>query len=154
MPFLLTIYVVKKLFKLNFLFQNIYESGIVRDWFVYVNVPGLAWWLCRTTRKCTTISGIFSGTRPGRSWRKLITGSLWSTCFMSLIGFRACTLCGTLIAGPLFILYRLWPTYASAHNNLGTLITNKGEAEKHFLLAIRYSGEHVNAHYNLGQLYR
>ncbi|KAK9710450.1 Protein O-mannosyl-transferase TMTC, DUF1736 [Popillia japonica] len=49
---------------------------------------------------------------------------------------------------------KLWPTYASAHNNLGTLITNKDEAEKHFLLAIRYSAEHVNAHYNLGRLYR
>ncbi|KRT85332.1 Tetratricopeptide repeat-containing protein, partial [Oryctes borbonicus] len=45
---------------------------------------------------------------------------------------------------------KLWPTYASAHNNLGTLITNKEEAEKHFLLAIRYFAEHVNAHYNLG----
>lgn len=27
-------------------------------------------------------------------------------------------------------------------------------AETHFIYAIRYSGEHVNAHYNLGQLYR
>ncbi|XP_044729404.1 protein O-mannosyl-transferase TMTC1-like [Chrysoperla carnea] len=49
---------------------------------------------------------------------------------------------------------QLWPTYASAHNNLGTLITNKFQAEKHFLLAIRFSSDHVNAHYNLGQLYR
>lgn len=52
------------------------------------------------------------------------------------------------------IALRLWPTYASAHNNLGTLITSEGEAEQHFLLAIKYSAEHVNAHYNLGQLYR
>ncbi|XP_022919760.1 protein O-mannosyl-transferase TMTC1-like [Onthophagus taurus] len=48
----------------------------------------------------------------------------------------------------------LWPTYASAHNNLGTLIERTEEAEQHFLLAIRYSSKHVNAHYNLGQLYR
>jgi hypothetical protein len=49
---------------------------------------------------------------------------------------------------------RLWPTYASAHNNLGTLLSNEHEAEHHFLAAIRYSADHVNAHYNLGQLYR
>ncbi|XP_017769506.1 PREDICTED: transmembrane and TPR repeat-containing protein 1-like [Nicrophorus vespilloides] len=53
-----------------------------------------------------------------------------------------------------FTALRLWPTYASAHNNLGTLIGDEEEAEKHFLLAIRYSVDHVNAHYNLGQLYR
>jgi hypothetical protein len=28
------------------------------------------------------------------------------------------------------------------------------EAENHFLAAIRYSPNHVNAHYNLGQVYR
>lgn len=28
------------------------------------------------------------------------------------------------------------------------------EAELHFLAAIRYSPHHVNAHYNLGQVYR
>lgn len=49
---------------------------------------------------------------------------------------------------------KLWPTYASAHNNLGTLLSNEQEAEQHFLAAIRYSSDHVNAHYNLGQLYR
>ncbi|KAK4881247.1 hypothetical protein RN001_004566 [Aquatica leii] len=52
------------------------------------------------------------------------------------------------------VALRLWPTYASAHNNLGTLISNEVEAEEHFLSAIRYSADHVNAHYNLGQLYR
>lgn len=51
-------------------------------------------------------------------------------------------------------VYRLWPSYASAHNNLGTLVENESEAENHFLLALRYSTDHVNAHYNLGQLYR
>ncbi|GLV41102.1 uncharacterized protein CBL_04626 [Carabus blaptoides fortunei] len=49
---------------------------------------------------------------------------------------------------------QLWPAYASAHNNLGTLMNNDEHAEHHFLAAIRYSGDHVNAHYNLGQLYR
>ncbi|KAG5869830.1 hypothetical protein JTB14_001547 [Gonioctena quinquepunctata] len=49
---------------------------------------------------------------------------------------------------------KLWPTYASAHNNLGTLLGNKQDAEQHFLAAIRYSTDHVNAHFNLGQLYR
>ncbi|KAJ8951979.1 hypothetical protein NQ318_010724 [Aromia moschata] len=49
---------------------------------------------------------------------------------------------------------KLWPTYASAHNNLGTLLSNEREAEQHFLAAIKYSADHVNAHYNLGQLYR
>ncbi|GLH13064.1 Uncharacterized protein GBIM_17712 [Gryllus bimaculatus] len=47
---------------------------------------------------------------------------------------------------------RLWPTYASAHNNLGTLMTATEDAEGHFLAAIRYSPNHVNAHYNLGQV--
>lgn len=48
---------------------------------------------------------------------------------------------------------RLWPTYASAHNNLGTLVNNLDVAENHFLSAIMYASTHVNAHYNLGQLY-
>ncbi|XP_014210531.1 transmembrane and TPR repeat-containing protein 1-like isoform X2 [Copidosoma floridanum] len=48
----------------------------------------------------------------------------------------------------------LWPTYASAHNNLGTLTAGEEEAEKHFLAAIQAQPGHVNAHYNLGQLYR
>ncbi|XP_076380772.1 protein O-mannosyl-transferase TMTC1 [Megalopta genalis] len=47
----------------------------------------------------------------------------------------------------------LWPTYASAHNNLGTL-TVGDQAEQHFLAAIDAQPGHVNAHYNLGQLYR
>nr|CAI5822629.1 unnamed protein product [Callosobruchus analis] len=42
----------------------------------------------------------------------------------------------------------------SAHNNLGTLLNSSRAAEYHFLAAIRYSADHVNAHYNLGQLYR
>lgn len=49
---------------------------------------------------------------------------------------------------------RLWPTYASAHNNLGTLMHSAPEAEVHFQSAISISPNHVNAHYNLGQVYR
>ncbi|XP_054259465.1 protein O-mannosyl-transferase TMTC1-like [Macrosteles quadrilineatus] len=49
---------------------------------------------------------------------------------------------------------RLWPRYASAHNNLGTLMSSPNEAENHFLSAITISPSHVNAHYNLGQVYR
>ncbi|KAL1502695.1 hypothetical protein ABEB36_007803 [Hypothenemus hampei] len=53
-----------------------------------------------------------------------------------------------------YMALKLWPTYASAHNNLGTILKNNYEAEKHFLAAIKYASNHVNAHYNLGQLYR
>ncbi|XP_054291044.1 protein O-mannosyl-transferase TMTC1-like [Macrosteles quadrilineatus] len=49
---------------------------------------------------------------------------------------------------------RLWPGYASAHNNLGTLMSSPSEAEGHFKSAITISPSHVNAHYNLGQVYR
>lgn len=49
---------------------------------------------------------------------------------------------------------RLWPGYASAHNNLGTLMSSLHEAEDHFTSAIRISPSHVNAHYNLGQVFR
>jgi Tfp pilus assembly protein PilF len=40
------------------------------------------------------------------------------------------------------------------HNNLGTLMSVPEQAESHFLEAIRHSPNHVNAHYNLGQIYR
>uniref|UniRef100_A0A8D8VDP2 dolichyl-phosphate-mannose--protein mannosyltransferase n=4 Tax=Cacopsylla melanoneura TaxID=428564 RepID=A0A8D8VDP2_9HEMI len=46
----------------------------------------------------------------------------------------------------------LWPQYASAHNNLGTLLVFH-EAEFHFKEAIRILPTHVNAHYNLGTIY-
>lgn len=48
----------------------------------------------------------------------------------------------------------MWPSYASAHNNLGTLLKDPHEAEMHFKLAIRFSKDHLNAHYNLGKMYR
>jgi hypothetical protein len=53
-----------------------------------------------------------------------------------------------------YVCFRLWPGYASAHNNLGTLMSAPDQAEGHFLEAIRHSPNHVNAHYNLGQVYR
>ncbi|XP_026491486.1 protein O-mannosyl-transferase TMTC1-like [Vanessa tameamea] len=49
---------------------------------------------------------------------------------------------------------KLWPSYASAHNNLGTLVLASGRAEHHFLQALKYNRDHVNAHYNLAKLYR
>ncbi|CAK1577953.1 unnamed protein product [Parnassius mnemosyne] len=49
---------------------------------------------------------------------------------------------------------KLWPSYASAHNNLGTLVVESGRAEHHFLQALKYNRDHVNAHYNLAKLYR
>ncbi|XP_063530696.1 protein O-mannosyl-transferase TMTC1-like [Cydia strobilella] len=49
---------------------------------------------------------------------------------------------------------KLWPSYASAHNNLGTLVIASGRAEHHFLQALKYNRDHVNAHYNLAKLYR
>ncbi|KAJ2950806.1 hypothetical protein O0L34_g9072 [Tuta absoluta] len=48
----------------------------------------------------------------------------------------------------------LWPTYASAHNNVGTLVSGAENAEHHFLQAIKFNKYHVNAHYNLGKLYK
>jgi protein O-mannosyl-transferase len=50
---------------------------------------------------------------------------------------------------------KLWPNYPSAWNNLGTLIDDDIDLqEQHFLAAIRFSNRHLNAHFNLGQLYR
>ncbi|KAF9411523.1 hypothetical protein HW555_009715, partial [Spodoptera exigua] len=49
---------------------------------------------------------------------------------------------------------RLWPSYASAHNNIGTLVSGMENAEHHFLQAIKFNKYHVNAHYNLGKLYK
>lgn len=56
---------------------------------------------------------------------------------------RACSCC-----------FRLWPSYASAHNNLGTLAPSADEAERYFLSAIHFQPAHVNAHYNLGHVYK
>ncbi|ODM99631.1 Transmembrane and TPR repeat-containing protein 1 [Orchesella cincta] len=48
---------------------------------------------------------------------------------------------------------RLWPEYASAHNNLGTLLDDPIVAEHEFLRAIRGNHAHGGAHFNLGVLY-
>nr|XP_045585958.1 protein O-mannosyl-transferase TMTC1-like [Procambarus clarkii] len=47
---------------------------------------------------------------------------------------------------------RLWPTHSSAHNNLGTLVTNASEAEQHFWLALEAHPRHARAFYNLASL--
>ncbi|XP_063883002.1 protein O-mannosyl-transferase TMTC1-like [Scylla paramamosain] len=47
---------------------------------------------------------------------------------------------------------RLWPTHSSAHNNLGTLLSDAAEAEKHFRLALRAHPRHAHAYYNLANL--
>ncbi|KAG0712914.1 Transmembrane and TPR repeat-containing protein 1 [Chionoecetes opilio] len=47
---------------------------------------------------------------------------------------------------------RLWPTHSSAHNNLGTLLFDAAEAEKHFRLALRAHPRHAHAYYNLANL--
>ncbi|XP_061706739.1 protein O-mannosyl-transferase TMTC1-like [Cydia pomonella] len=49
---------------------------------------------------------------------------------------------------------RLWPSYASAHNNIGTILINSDNAKQHFLQAIKYNWRHVNAHYNLAKLHK
>ncbi|XP_022698972.1 transmembrane and TPR repeat-containing protein 1-like [Varroa jacobsoni] len=52
------------------------------------------------------------------------------------------------------IALELCPTHASAHNNLGTVLTSTAEAEKHFRKAININLHHAGAHYNLAMLYR
>ncbi|CAG0886252.1 unnamed protein product [Cyprideis torosa] len=47
---------------------------------------------------------------------------------------------------------RLWPTYASAHNNLGTLLNDPLEAAEHFNQALQCQPGHVNALFNLANI--
>ncbi|CAG0883981.1 unnamed protein product [Darwinula stevensoni] len=49
---------------------------------------------------------------------------------------------------------RLWPSYASAHNNLATLLENETQAEFHYILALKYHPDHPNALINLSRLKR
>ncbi|XP_065578857.1 protein O-mannosyl-transferase TMTC1-like isoform X2 [Artemia franciscana] len=49
---------------------------------------------------------------------------------------------------------RLWPSYASAHNNLGTLLIDFKAAKYHFESALRKHPKHTNALYNLASLER
>jgi len=47
---------------------------------------------------------------------------------------------------------RLWPSHASAHNNLGTLLNDTEEAEAHFQEALRINPLHAHAFFNLANL--
>ncbi|XP_022243209.1 transmembrane and TPR repeat-containing protein 1-like [Limulus polyphemus] len=47
----------------------------------------------------------------------------------------------------------LWPSHASAHNNLGTLLTDPIEAEYHFKAAISINPFHARAYFNLANLH-
>lgn len=71
----------------------------------------------------------------------------------SLLSAHISEIQATIIIKLCMHLFRLWPSYASAHNNLGTLVNDTELSEKHFLSAIMYASAHINAHYNLGQLY-
>ena len=51
--------------------------------------------------------------------------------------------------------FRLWPRYASAYNNLGTVVRNTQEAEQLFRRAIAlHPGGHAGAYFNLANLLR
>ncbi|XP_037555691.1 protein O-mannosyl-transferase TMTC1-like [Dermacentor silvarum] len=47
----------------------------------------------------------------------------------------------------------LWPEHASAHNNLGTVLTSTEESEHHFRYALRVNPNHPGAHFNLANIY-
>ena len=51
--------------------------------------------------------------------------------------------------------FRLWPRFASAYNNLGTVVRNTQEAEQLFRRAIvLHPGGHAGAYFNLANLLR
>nr|XP_037289959.1 protein O-mannosyl-transferase TMTC1-like [Rhipicephalus microplus] len=47
----------------------------------------------------------------------------------------------------------LWPNHASAHNNLGTVLTSAEESEQHFRYALNVNANHPGAHFNLANIY-
>ncbi|KAL3227623.1 hypothetical protein MRX96_048699, partial [Rhipicephalus microplus] len=47
----------------------------------------------------------------------------------------------------------LWPNHASAHNNLGTVLTSAEESEHHFRYALNVNANHPGAHFNLANIY-
>lgn len=49
---------------------------------------------------------------------------------------------------------RLWPSHESALNNLGTLLADHDDAERHFKLALQHNPFHLRAHFNLANVYR
>ncbi|KAL1468148.1 hypothetical protein MTO96_041667 [Rhipicephalus appendiculatus] len=48
---------------------------------------------------------------------------------------------------------KLWPNHASAHNNLGTVLTSAEESEHHFRYALHANPNHPGAHFNLANIY-
>ncbi|KAL1482557.1 hypothetical protein MTO96_033714 [Rhipicephalus appendiculatus] len=48
---------------------------------------------------------------------------------------------------------KLWPDHASAHNNLGTVLTSAEESERHFRYALHVNPNHPGAHFNLANIY-
>ncbi|XP_033740558.1 protein O-mannosyl-transferase TMTC1-like [Pecten maximus] len=50
------------------------------------------------------------------------------------------------------VAVNLYPDNPSAHNNLGTLLSNKSQAEYHFRQALALCEDHKGAHVNLGSL--
>lgn len=53
-----------------------------------------------------------------------------------------------------FLFFSLWPNYVLAHNNLATLLTDKGKAEWHLRRALNIDPWHSNSLYNLAVLLR
>ncbi|XP_076346321.1 protein O-mannosyl-transferase TMTC1-like isoform X2 [Tachypleus tridentatus] len=51
------------------------------------------------------------------------------------------------------IAISLWSDHASAHNNLGTLLSEPTEAERHFKTALSINPLHARAYFNLANLY-
>ena len=49
-------------------------------------------------------------------------------------------------------LHRLWPSYASAYNNLGTIMSHPSHAEYFYRQAIQLNTNHAGAFFNLGAL--
>ncbi|XP_075740083.1 protein O-mannosyl-transferase TMTC1-like [Rhipicephalus microplus] len=47
----------------------------------------------------------------------------------------------------------LWPDHASAHNNLGTVLTSAEESEHHFRYALHVNPNHPGAYFNLANIY-
>ncbi|KAL1439467.1 hypothetical protein MTO96_010212 [Rhipicephalus appendiculatus] len=61
---------------------------------------------------------------------------------------------GFVVAERVLYIPRLWPDHASAHNNLGTVLTSAEESEHHFRYALHVNPNHPGAHFNLANIYR
>ena len=51
-------------------------------------------------------------------------------------------------------LFRLWPFYTLAHNNLATVVEDGAEAEGHLKIALSIDPGHANSRYNIALLLR